>query len=454
MRFKLKTEFLSFARDQIRGGIWYKPAWWEAVTKVPPPSTPGRVRKDEIPRIRFVEDRLVREFTARNPQLKRFDERNVARKKAPDTVVKQFVREQLKHMRRDTPEEAAYKRAQAWLITNGRKVLGQAAPGANRRPSMNADHMPPVGVFQRLMKDQVGVLAEAITRAGRRGDGLAGRYALKQFMSDADRAALQARSTAASTEPAFPGRSPGALREEEERYYEALAERIEAERIKADLPPAEARSVDPLYQGGVEVLDMTPAERRDRARAVRGERAAMVASIRANVPLPVEQAGFGLAVAAAGYPTAIVDRTAAGGSLLPPAAARRAASAPASGAAEEARRAVHVAAMAAVRAQKLSLWSLKQKLAQEGVAGEAAGAAAAAAFAAAEKPVAAAAKAAGVGLPVWYQKSKAELEQACTRAAAAAAAARQAATASASAAAAAAASPAADAAAPAAAPMA
>lgn len=59
MRFRLKTDFLTYARDQVRGGLWYKPSWWEAVQKVPPPTAPGRLRKADIPRIRFAEDRLV-----------------------------------------------------------------------------------------------------------------------------------------------------------------------------------------------------------------------------------------------------------------------------------------------------------------------------------------------------------------------------------------------------------
>ena len=90
MRFRLKTDFLTYARDQIRGGIWYKvrrvratarhevrrgtpallspaisrpqpqPAWWDAVRKVPPTAFVPRVKKADIPRITFVEDRLIR----------------------------------------------------------------------------------------------------------------------------------------------------------------------------------------------------------------------------------------------------------------------------------------------------------------------------------------------------------------------------------------------------------
>ena len=60
MRFRLKSDFLTFARDQIRGGIWYKPAWWEAVRKVPPTAFFPRTKKNEIPTLRFLEDKLVK----------------------------------------------------------------------------------------------------------------------------------------------------------------------------------------------------------------------------------------------------------------------------------------------------------------------------------------------------------------------------------------------------------
>ncbi len=60
MRFRLKTEFLTYAHSQIRGGLWYKPTWWEAVQRVPPCAVLPRPRKSTIPRLRFVEDALMR----------------------------------------------------------------------------------------------------------------------------------------------------------------------------------------------------------------------------------------------------------------------------------------------------------------------------------------------------------------------------------------------------------
>jgi hypothetical protein len=65
MRFRPKTDFLTFARDQIRGGIWYKPAWWEAVRKVPPAAFVPQTKKADIPQLRFIEDRLIEYVSTR-----------------------------------------------------------------------------------------------------------------------------------------------------------------------------------------------------------------------------------------------------------------------------------------------------------------------------------------------------------------------------------------------------
>jgi len=64
MRFRLKTSFLTYAHDQIRGGLWYKPTWWEAVQKVPPTAVLPRLKKKFIPRLRFIEDKLMRLVSA------------------------------------------------------------------------------------------------------------------------------------------------------------------------------------------------------------------------------------------------------------------------------------------------------------------------------------------------------------------------------------------------------
>lgn len=60
VRFRLKTEFLTYAHNQIRGGLWYRPTWWTAVSAVPPAAVVPRVKKRDVPRIRFLEDRLMR----------------------------------------------------------------------------------------------------------------------------------------------------------------------------------------------------------------------------------------------------------------------------------------------------------------------------------------------------------------------------------------------------------
>lgn len=60
MRFRLKTDFLSFAREQIRGGLWYRPAWYDAVTRAPPVHFQPRIKRRDLQNITFVEDRLLR----------------------------------------------------------------------------------------------------------------------------------------------------------------------------------------------------------------------------------------------------------------------------------------------------------------------------------------------------------------------------------------------------------
>lgn len=85
MRFRLKTEFLTYAHDQIRGGLWYKPTWWEAVQKVPPTAVMPRIKKKDIPRIRFVEDKLMRRvYSCSNSSRERLTGRDESR--APQSL--------------------------------------------------------------------------------------------------------------------------------------------------------------------------------------------------------------------------------------------------------------------------------------------------------------------------------------------------------------------------------
>ena len=65
MRFKLRTPFFDYARDQVKGGIWYRPTWWDAVSNVPPVHFQPRIKKREVPAITFLEDSLVRCVCAR-----------------------------------------------------------------------------------------------------------------------------------------------------------------------------------------------------------------------------------------------------------------------------------------------------------------------------------------------------------------------------------------------------
>lgn len=121
MRFKLKTPFLTQARDAIKGGIWYKPSWWDAVRRVPPLGLLPRRKKKEIPVLRFVEDRLIRNFEVRNPMITAHDSFDLS--SGENTVAGTFAAKQLEAMAADVPEEESYKVAEDWTVEHGREMI-------------------------------------------------------------------------------------------------------------------------------------------------------------------------------------------------------------------------------------------------------------------------------------------------------------------------------------------
>lgn len=185
MRFKLKTPFFEYARDQVKGGIWYRPTWWDAVSSVPPAHFQPRIRKRDVPAITFLEDRLVRcvggvrtaapragcapalpgrrcsgaallarracptpagalltplplalpthspspcrRFQARNPAIAAFDRQRGGEAAAASmpTVTRQFIDQQMEAMRNGTSELAAYAATRNWLLGNGPRLFAQ-----------------------------------------------------------------------------------------------------------------------------------------------------------------------------------------------------------------------------------------------------------------------------------------------------------------------------------------
>lgn len=149
MRFRLRTDFLTYARDQIRGGLWYKPSWWEAVQRVPPTGFVPRIKKRDVPTVRFLEDRLIREFDSRNPMLAQFDnkERNSKVRVPgfsgpPPSIAAQFAQKQVEFMKANMSEAEAYQQAQLWMLENGKKVFYPQI-----RPNL------PIALQQELEKD-------------------------------------------------------------------------------------------------------------------------------------------------------------------------------------------------------------------------------------------------------------------------------------------------------------
>ena len=137
VRFRPKTDFVSFAREQIRGGLWYRPGWWEAVSRVPPAHFTPRIPKKEIPIISLAEDSLLKKFNARNASIAAFDKPKSTRSKngssrgltvGTKTVGSLFVEKQLETMRESggkMTEEQAYAIARAWMLENGKSLFAR-----------------------------------------------------------------------------------------------------------------------------------------------------------------------------------------------------------------------------------------------------------------------------------------------------------------------------------------
>jgi hypothetical protein len=135
VRFRPKTDFVSFAREQIRGGLWYRPGWWEAVSRVPPAHFTPRIPKKEIPIISLAEDSLLKKFNARNASIAAFDKPKSTKggssrgpSGAAKTVGSLFVEKQLEAMKEGegkVTEEQAYAIARAWMLENGKSLFAR-----------------------------------------------------------------------------------------------------------------------------------------------------------------------------------------------------------------------------------------------------------------------------------------------------------------------------------------
>ena len=195
MRFRLKTEFLTYAHGQIRGGLWYKPTWWEAVQRVPPCAVLPRPRKASIPRLRFVEDALMRDFAARNPALRDVDARNFARGRT-SSVAAEFVSAQLRAMRGGASASAAYDTASRWLVDNGPAVLSRVDARLLGGGGVPPAAVPPADLFERAMGMQGELLREALSTeaAARAGTSVRALPPHRTFLSAEETEAIAART--------------------------------------------------------------------------------------------------------------------------------------------------------------------------------------------------------------------------------------------------------------------
>ncbi len=251
MRFRLKTDFLTYARDQIRGGLWYKvraprrplacivqkfnastsyffvlqPAWWDAVSKVPPVHFQPRIQKREVPTIRFVEDSLMRcvrvgavnvhahfyliagcspchhpfvitcsEFKRKNPTIAQFD---TPAADAADrrTVAQMFVDRQLAAMKgKDVSKRQAYAVAQQWMLENGKDLFERLSVPEHVKDAIKKDPKDIVAARQAMesvMKQQLAAVRSALRERGATGAGAgAGAAASSGAVSGAARRKL------------------------------------------------------------------------------------------------------------------------------------------------------------------------------------------------------------------------------------------------------------------------
>jgi hypothetical protein len=222
-----------------------QPSWWEAVRKVPPTAFVPRIKKKTIPRITFLEDKLIRcvstlgiwadraaarglgaapscrsppspppppapppplacsGFEGKNPVLAQFDSFASSRQD-PRTVASIFAAKQAAAMRNDATEEEAYGVAKAWMIDHGRDVL--------LRMGVLADEATAARAAAREYKEAMAAQTAA-TRAALRSQ-LYARQAYRSFLEPEEVHALATR--ALSAEPVLPtaGREDAAAAEE------------------------------------------------------------------------------------------------------------------------------------------------------------------------------------------------------------------------------------------------
>ncbi|CAE7659615.1 unnamed protein product, partial [Symbiodinium sp. KB8] len=151
-RLRRRLRLLDEWKEQIRGGLWYKPAWWDAVRNVPPLPAPARVKKSDVPTIRFVEEQLIkcvlglrkllrpppvsaiaspsllrlfrRDFASKNPSIAQYDAQAMiedAENQSLRSVAATFAKRQVAEMQAGKSKDEAYSVAKAWLLENGKE---------------------------------------------------------------------------------------------------------------------------------------------------------------------------------------------------------------------------------------------------------------------------------------------------------------------------------------------
>eukprot|EP01138_Halocafeteria_seosinensis_P004074 gb/GECG01004166.1/.p1 GENE.gb/GECG01004166.1/~~gb/GECG01004166.1/.p1 ORF type:complete len:206 (+),score=23.69 gb/GECG01004166.1/:1-618(+) len=172
-RIYRRLPFMAEAKEQVRGGLWYKPSWYDAMRKVPPLPVEPAIKKREVPRMVFVEDRLIREFEERNPMITAHDHYDPFH---PDpqqqgTVASQFAAKQVQELQADKTETEAYDVAKSWLIENGPNFYKRLDPPEELRKSIEGEdvmNMPPKEMYETMMRRQMNLVKQGLERGSSR----------------------------------------------------------------------------------------------------------------------------------------------------------------------------------------------------------------------------------------------------------------------------------------------
>ena len=176
---------------------------YDGMRRAPDQPNPGWVKHREIPRLVFVEDRLLREFEKRNPQVTTYDpkrrDEHGTRLLGRPALASAVVAEQMRRMQEGASPEEAAASAQRWAIEHGRDLLATM-----RMPKVQLDPIQrnmgpsitdgPSAIMERVLQDQTKALRDALAGQTRQRPHPAARFnTYKSWMAPQEIRAIQKR---------------------------------------------------------------------------------------------------------------------------------------------------------------------------------------------------------------------------------------------------------------------